>query len=95
MRTLNRMSMGTKRALDQAGGFSMDELIQQVAQRTGLPAEQARQAAEAVIGFLKERLPAPLASQLDSVVKGGGAGGLGNIASSLGGMFGGGGNNKS
>ena len=67
----------------------MDELIKQVSQRTGLPADQARQAAEAVIGFLKERLPGPLASQLDSVVSGGGNA-LGNIASGLGGMFGGG-----
>lgn len=69
----------------------MDELIQQVTQRTGLPDEQARQTAEAVIGFLKDRLPAPLASQLDSVLHGGGgaAGGLGSVVSGLGGMFGG------
>jgi hypothetical protein len=68
----------------------MDELIRMVSQRTGLPADQARQAAETVISFLKDKLPAPLASQLDSVVNGGGSGNnLGNIASGLGGMFGG------
>jgi len=67
----------------------MDELIQQVAQRTGLPPDKAKQAAEVVIAFLKDKLPAPIASQLDSVVKGGGAGGLGGLASGLGGLFGG------
>lgn len=71
----------------------MDELIQQVSQRTGLPADKARQAAEAVIGFLKDRIPGPMAAQLDSLIggkAGGGTGGLGNIGSALGGMFGGG-----
>lgn len=78
----------------------MDELIRMVSQRTGLPAEQARQAAEAVIAFMKDKLPAPIASQLDSFIGGSGSasagtgagagGGLGDLASGLGGMFGGG-----
>ena len=46
----------------------MDELVQSVAAQTGLPEAQAKQAAEAVMAFLKEKLPAPLASQVDSVV---------------------------
>ena len=62
----------------------MDELINAVTQKTGLDPNMARQAAEAVIGFLKERMPEPLASQIDGFI-GGGAGGdqggnpLGNL----------------
>jgi len=46
----------------------MDELVKSVAEQTGLPEAQAKKAAEAVIAFLKEKLPAPLASQIDTVV---------------------------
>lgn len=53
----------------------MDELIKLIQQRTGIDEAQARGAAETVIGFLKERLPAPIAGQIDGVVGGGGAGG--------------------
>ena len=70
----------------------MDELIQQVSQRTGIHADQAKTAVETVIGFLKERLPAPVAAQLDGVIAGGG-GSLGaqaqDVAGGLGGMLGG------
>ena len=44
----------------------MDELVKMVAKETGLPEAQARQAAEAVIKFLKEKLPAPIAGQVDN-----------------------------
>ena len=68
----------------------MDELVKQVAAKTGISEDQARSAVNTVIGFLKDRLPAPLAGQLDNVVSGGGAaaGGLGDIASKVGGIFG-------
>lgn len=69
----------------------MDELVNQVAQRTGIAPDKARTAVETVLGFLKSRLPAPIASQLDSAVSGqGGAagGGMGGAADALGGMFG-------
>jgi hypothetical protein len=67
----------------------MDELVKLVSQKTGLPEDKARVAVETVIGFLKDKLPAPVASQLDSVLSGeGGASGLGGVAQSLGGMFG-------
>ena len=68
----------------------MDELIKVVSEKTGLDANMARQAAEAVIGFLKERMPEPLASQVDGFIGGqGGQGGnpLGNLPS-LGGLGG-------
>ena len=69
----------------------MDELINQVVQRTGIPEDKARMAVDTVLGFLKTKLPAPIAGQIDSVVGGGGtegAGGLGDVAGQLGGMFG-------
>ncbi|WP_420643472.1 DUF2267 domain-containing protein [Candidatus Leptofilum sp.] len=47
----------------------MDELVKAVAERTGLPEAQAQKAAEAVLDFLKEKLPAPLAGQVDSLLE--------------------------
>jgi hypothetical protein len=71
----------------------MDELIRQVAERTGIGEDKARTAVETVVGFLKQRLPAPIAGQLDGVLGGGGAGGgladqAGDVLGGLGGMFG-------
>ena len=72
-----------------------DELVNRVAERTGLPREQAQTAAETVIGFLKERLPSPIAGALDGVTGSGGKneGGMMDHAQgmlgNLGGMFGG------
>lgn len=51
----------------------MDELIAQVSQRTGLPPEQARAAAQAVVEHLRGRLPAALSTHLDQVLSGGSA----------------------
>lgn len=42
----------------------MDELIMEVTKRTGLPQEQARAAADAVLNFLKARLPEPAAGMV-------------------------------
>ena len=74
----------------------MEELVRQVAERTGISPEQAQTAVVTVLGFLKGRLPEPLAGQLDSFLGGGGGadlGGLGGAAGSvlggLGGMLGG------
>ena len=63
----------------------MNELVKLVAQKTGIAEEQARTTVMTVLGFLKERLPGPLAGQLDGLLGGGSgrsedlAGGLGNI----------------
>lgn len=65
----------------------MDELIKTVSQKTGLPEATAKQAAEAVLAFLKDKLPAPIASQIDGVLGGKGPD-LGTAAGALGGMFG-------
>lgn len=48
----------------------MDELVSVVSEETGLPEAQARKAAEAVVKFLKDKLPEPLAGQLDNVLEG-------------------------
>jgi hypothetical protein len=66
----------------------MDELVKIVAQKTGLSEDKAKVAIETVIGFLKDKLPAPIAGQIDSVLGGTGGGGLGGIAQGLGGMLG-------
>ena len=65
----------------------MNELIKTVSAKTGLPPEVAKQAADAVLAFLKEKLPAPIAGQIDSVLSGGGPD-LGAAAGALGGLFG-------
>ena len=49
----------------------MDEIIKQVSEKTGLSADQAKSAVDAVIGVLKTKLPAPIAGQIDSLLGGG------------------------
>jgi hypothetical protein len=66
----------------------MDELINQVAAKTGLPADKAKATVDQVIAFIKEKLPEPLRGQIDGFLSGGG-GNLGDIAGKIGGMFGG------
>lgn len=63
----------------------MDELINQLKSRVGLDDEKANSAVQTVVEFLKQRLPAPIASQVDSALSGGGAEGL---KDKLGGMLG-------
>lgn len=69
----------------------MEEIVKLVVERTGLPEAQAKQAVETVIGFLKEKLPAPIAGQIDGLLAsgaGGLAGNLGGLAQGLGGLLG-------
>lgn len=69
----------------------MDELIEAIEERTGLPADKAKGAAEAAIDFLKGRLPAPIASQIDGFLEGNAdniADALGDATDKLKGMFG-------
>lgn len=63
----------------------MDELINLVTKKTGLSQKQATQAVETVLDFLKQKLPAPVASQIDGVLKGGGSEGM---LGKLGGLLG-------
>jgi hypothetical protein len=70
--------------------MKMNEIIQRLIERTGLPEDKAAVAVDTVVGFLKERLPSPVASQIDSLISGdsGMADKLGGMGASLGGLFG-------
>ncbi|MSP14300.1 MAG: DUF2267 domain-containing protein [Chloroflexi bacterium] len=46
----------------------MNELVSLVAQKTGMSEEMAKTAVDTVINYLKEKLPAPLAAQIDGVL---------------------------
>ncbi len=70
----------------------MEELVKQIVSKTGISEDQARSAADTVVGFLKAKLPAAVGGHLDSVL-GSAAGALGNVdlgavTSGLGGLFG-------
>jgi uncharacterized protein (DUF2267 family) len=69
----------------------MDELIKQVTAKTGISEEQARAAVNTVLDFVKARLPAPIAGQIENAMsgEGGGIGGsVGDMASKVGGLLG-------
>ena len=70
----------------------MDELIKQIVSKTGINEDQARSAADTVLGFLKAKLPESIGGHLDSAL-GSAAGALGNVdlgsvSGALGGLFG-------
>jgi len=51
----------------------MEEVIKLVTQKAGISESQATTAVETVLGFLKQRLPGPVAGQLDGVIGGTGS----------------------
>lgn len=67
----------------------MDELVKMVSEKTGLSEEMSRQAVEVVLDYLKDKLPEPIAGQVDNLLEGGDLGDLGNLAGGLGGLLGG------
>lgn len=75
----------------------MDKLLELVQEKAGISAEQAQKAIEAVVGFMKDKLPGPIGDQLSKLVDGGDdeggdddGGMLGGITDKLGGLLGGG-----
>jgi uncharacterized protein (DUF2267 family) len=46
----------------------MNELTKLVAQKTGLSEEMAKTAVETVLDYLKQRLPAPIAAQVEGLL---------------------------
>ncbi len=64
----------------------MDELVKMVASKTGISEDQARTAVQTVVGYLKQKLPAPIAGQVDAALAG--SSGFGDVAKGLGGMLG-------
>lgn len=47
----------------------MEELVADVARRTGLTRKQARQATEEILAYLKEKLPVMMANQIEVVIR--------------------------
>jgi len=66
----------------------MDELIKLVAQKTGLSPDMAKTVVDTVVGFLKTKLPGPVAAQIDSVLSGVSTKGVEDLAKGLGGILG-------
>lgn len=71
----------------------MNELVQMVAQKTGISQDKAQQAVEVILSHLKSRLPGPMASHLDQLTGGGNSSSNNSLeseaVSKLGNMFGG------
>jgi len=61
----------------------MDEIVQLVAKKTGLPKETAKIAVETVINYLKKKLPKPIGAQIDGLLKGANASQLETAMSGL------------
>src|SRR5215213_9508889 len=64
----------------------MDDLIKQITERTGLPADQARAAAQTTIDFIKEKLPESMRGYVDMALN---SGVIDDVANQAGGMLGG------
>lgn len=60
----------------------MDELVNLVSSKTGISTDISRQAVTIVVGFLKDKLPPPIAAQVDTVLSGQGVGDMANQATS-------------
>jgi len=64
----------------------MDELVNLIVEKTGIPEATAQQVVDVVVDFLKEKLPAPIANSLDGLLEGDSAS---NLLDGLSGLFGG------
>ncbi len=65
----------------------MEELVKLVSQKAGIPEETAKVATETVLGFIKERLPGPIAQQVEAALKDPGT--IQQAGTLLGGLLGG------
>jgi hypothetical protein len=64
----------------------MEELVELVVEKTGIPEATARKAVQTVLDYLKEKLPQPVAGMLDNFLEGDSAG---DLLEGLGSLFGG------
>ena len=67
----------------------MNELVNLIVKKTGIPAATAQTVVKIVLDFLKKKLPAPVGAQIDGLLSNPGAVStaenvLGNLASKLG-----------
>ena len=65
----------------------MEELVNLVSKKVGISKDMAKTAVTTVLGFLKDKLPAPIAAQIDGVLGGSTGPDLG-VAKGLGGILG-------
>lgn len=65
----------------------MEELVNLVVEKTGLPKQTAQTVVALVVDFIKKKLPAPVAAQVDAVLNNEGT--MGQAANLLGGLLGG------
>jgi hypothetical protein len=63
----------------------MDELVKLVSKKAGIPEAQSKIAVETIVKFLKQKLPKPLAGQIDTLLAGGK---IEDITKGLGGLLG-------
>lgn len=66
----------------------MEELVQLVSEKTGLPEDQAKTAVKTVVDYLKKNLPDPIAQQVDKALSGAGGVDVEGLTKGLGGMLG-------
>ncbi|MGD8491471.1 MAG: DUF2267 domain-containing protein [Anaerolineae bacterium] len=65
----------------------MEDLVELVSKKVGISEQQAQQAVEIVVGFLKDKLPEPLAGQIEGALEGN-LSGLGDLGDMAGGLLG-------
>ncbi|MCG2783507.1 MAG: DUF2267 domain-containing protein [Anaerolineae bacterium] len=61
----------------------MQELVDLVAKKTGLSKEMSKTVVDVVLNFIKKKLPAPAAAQVDALISGQGAGVIGALGDAL------------
>lgn len=66
----------------------MNDLIKAVSEKTGVDATTVTKVATACLDYLKAKLPAPLASQVEGLLEGKGPDIGGSVTGALGGLFG-------
>jgi hypothetical protein len=64
----------------------MNELVNLIVKKTGIPAATAQTVVKLVIDYLKQKLPAPIAGQIDGLLNNAGA--VQGAENMLGGLFG-------
>ena len=64
----------------------MNELVNLIVKKTGIPAATAQTIVNLVLDYLKKKLPAPIAGQIEGLLSG--AGNVQNAENMLGGLFG-------
>ena len=67
----------------------MEALVNLVSEKAGIAPEIAQKAVDVTLNFLKDKLPAPVAEQINGLLSGEeGGGDMGGLAKGLGGLMG-------